>query len=184
MDIFTDSRNSHLHTADSTNQQINRYATGRSMIQCRYDRRITQRIHLCDNTCRNPLLCMLCFSFNQLKETVFHPDRSHDQTIPAFRFRISGKHIKHCRRILSKTLVAGKNTAVCIQLGCRIIVVTGRQMHIAADAGFFSSDNQSDLAVCLKPYQTVDNMAACFFQHLRPDNVVLLIKSGLKFYQN
>ena len=127
---------------------------------------------------------MLCFSFDQLKETVFHPDRSHDQTIPAFRFRISGKHIKHCRRILSKTLIAGKNTTVCIQLRCRIIVVTGRQMHIAADAGFFSSDNQSDLAVCLKSYQAVDNMAACFFQHLRPDNVVLLIKSGLKLYQN
>ena len=58
------------------------------------------------------------------------------------------------------------------------------QMHIPADAVLFSSHHKGDLTVGLKPYQPVDHMAPCFFQHLCPYDIVFLIKSCLQFHQN
>ena len=126
---------------------------------------------------------MFCFSLDHLQETVFHPDRCDDQTVPALWLRITGKHVECSRRILSETFIAGKDTAVCIKFGCGIVVVTGCQMHITADAGLFSSNDQSDLAVCLETDKTVDYMAAGFFEHFCPDDVIFLVESGLQFHQ-
>ena len=127
---------------------------------------------------------MLRFSFDHFQETVLHPDRRHDQTVPALRLRISGKHVEYSSCVFPEPLIAGENTAVCIQLGCRIIVVTGCKMHITADSRILTAHYQGNLAVGLQANQTVNNMAACFFQHFCPHNVVLLIKTGLQFHQN
>ena len=56
-------------------------------------------------------------------------------------------------------------------------------MHITADAGLFSSNDQSDLAVCLETDKTVDYMTAGFFEHFCPDDVIFLVESGLQFHQ-
>ena len=127
---------------------------------------------------------MLRFSFDHFYKTILHPDRGNDQSIPALRLGISGKHVEHGRCILSKPFVTGKDTAVCIKLGCGIVIVSGCQMHISADPVFFSSHNKSDLAVCLQSYQTVNYMAACLLQHFCPDDIVFLIKTRLQFYKN
>ena len=57
-------------------------------------------------------------------------------------------------------------------------------MHISADAILFSSYHQRDLAVGLQSHQTIDHMTACPLQHFCPGNIILLIKTGLQFYQN
>ena len=57
-------------------------------------------------------------------------------------------------------------------------------MHITADSCILTAHYQGNLAVGLQANQTVNNMAACFFQHFCPHNVVLLIKTGLQFHQN
>ena len=130
------------------------------------------------------VLRMLCLSLDHLYKTVFHPDRRNDQLVPAFRLRISGKHVKYSSCILAKPLITGKNTAVCIKLRCGIIIVSGCQMHISADSVLFSAHHQGNLAVGLQADQTIDYMTACFFQHLRPDDIILLIKTRFQFYQN
>ena len=57
-------------------------------------------------------------------------------------------------------------------------------MYISADACLFPSYHKRDLTVSLQSYQTVDNMAACFFKHFRPYNVVFLIESCFQFNQH
>ena len=57
-------------------------------------------------------------------------------------------------------------------------------MNIAADSVLFPADHQCDLAVCFKANETIDHMTACLFQFFRPDNVVLLIKTGFQLNQN
>ena len=86
MDILTDSRDTGSQTADTTDKQIYLHSTGRRIIKCGNDCRITQRIHLRCNFCWFALFCMFCFPFDQLQETVLHPDRSDDQTIPFLWF--------------------------------------------------------------------------------------------------
>ena len=184
VDIFADTRNAHLQAADAADQKIDPDTTGRSIIQRGNDLRITQRIHLCRNVSLFSLFRMLRFSFDHFYKTVLHPDRCNDQAIPALRLGISGKHVEHGSCILSKPFVTGKDTAVCIKLGCGIVIVSGCQMHISADPVFFSSHNKSDLAVCLQSYQTVNYMAACLLQHFCPDDIVFLIKTRLQFYKN
>ena len=184
MDIFTDTRNAHLQTADTTNQKIDLYTAGRSVIQCRHDRRVTQGIHLRHNVGLFSVFRMLCFSLDHFYKTVFHPDGRNDQTVPAFRLGISGKHVKDSRCILTKPLITGKNTAVCIKFGCGIVIVSGCQMDISADSVFFSSHNKGDLAVCLQSYQTINYMTACFFQHFGPDDIVFLVKTCFQLHKN
>ena len=57
-------------------------------------------------------------------------------------------------------------------------------MDVAADALFLAAHHQRDLTVCFQPQQTVDNVAAGFFQHLRPENIVFLVKTGFQLNQN
>ena len=114
VDIFTDTWYTGSQAANTPNKQIDLYSTGRCIIECRNDCRITQRIHLRRDLRWFTLFCMFCFPIDQLQETVFHPDWCNDQTIPFLRLRISGKHIKYSRCIFSKTFITGKNTTVCI----------------------------------------------------------------------
>ena len=57
-------------------------------------------------------------------------------------------------------------------------------MHITADAILLPANHKRDLAVGFQAYQTIDDMAACFLQHLRPDDIVLLIEAGLQLYKD
>ena len=75
--------------------------------------------------------------------------------------------------------MAGEDPAVRVQFGRGVIVVSGSQMDIPSDAVLFPPHHQGNLPVGLKPHQSIDHMTACLFQHLCPDNVILLIKAGL-----
>ena len=44
--------------------------------------------------------------------------------------------------------------------------------------------DKCDLRVSLKTHKTVDNMTSGFLKHLRPYDIVLFIKAGLKLYKN
>ena len=57
-------------------------------------------------------------------------------------------------------------------------------MDVAADALFLAAHHQRDLTVCFQPQQAVDNVAAGFFQHLRPENIVFLVKTGFQLNQD
>ena len=57
-------------------------------------------------------------------------------------------------------------------------------MNITADAVLFSSYHQGDLTVGFQTHQTIDYMSARLLQHLRPDDIVLLIETGLQLHQN
>ena len=103
---------------------------------------------------------MLCLTRNQTHKTGAQPDRRQHQFVPGKRFGISGKHIKHRGRILPDRLIAGKDSAVRVELCRGIIVIAGSKMHIAPDAIFLAAHDKRNLAVRLKADQTVDDMAA------------------------
>ena len=76
--------------------------------------------------------------------------------------------------------MAGQDTAVCIQLCRRIIIISGTQMHITTDSVFLTPHDQRNLAVCLEAMQSIDHMAACLFEHLRPVDIIFLVKARLQ----
>ena len=56
-------------------------------------------------------------------------------------------------------------------------------MHISANACFFSTHHKCNLAVGFQPYQAINNMAACFFKHFCPYNIILFIKPCLQLHK-
>ena len=56
-------------------------------------------------------------------------------------------------------------------------------MHISADAVLLPAHHQSDLAVGLKPQKAIDHMTSGLLKHFCPDNIVLLVKTGLQLHQ-
>ena len=57
-------------------------------------------------------------------------------------------------------------------------------MDITPYAILLSSYDKRNLAVCLKPYKTVYNMAACLFKLFCPYNIIFLIKTRLKLHKH
>ena len=80
-DILTDTRNSHNKTADTAHDKIDLHACRRCFIQSKDDLLVTEGITFCDNVRFFSCFGILGLSLDQLKETFFHPDRSHQQTV-------------------------------------------------------------------------------------------------------
>ena len=57
-------------------------------------------------------------------------------------------------------------------------------MHITADPVLLTADDKSDLAVRLQADKSVDDMAACLLEHLRPLDVIFLIETCLQLDQS
>ena len=57
-------------------------------------------------------------------------------------------------------------------------------MDVTADAVFFAAYNEGNLRMGLQAHNTIDNVAAGFFQLGRHVNVVFFIKAGLHFHEN
>ena len=57
-------------------------------------------------------------------------------------------------------------------------------MNIPADSVLFHAHDQRDLAVGFESYQTVNHVAARFFKHLGPVDIVLLVKARLEFHED
>ena len=184
MDILAYAGNPDLQAADPSHHKIDLHAAGRRVVKGRHDHRIAEGIHLTHNVGRNTLLRVLRLTSDHLQETVLHPDRRHDQAVPSLGLGISGKHVEYGGSVLAVTLVAGKDAAVRIELGCGIVIVSGCKMNIAADACLFSSHHKGNLTVSFKSHKSVDNVAACLFKHLRPYNVILLVKTRLQLNQD
>ena len=184
MDIFTESRNSGLQAADPPDDQLDFNACARGLIKSRNNLLITQWIHLRNNPCWFALPCMLSFPVYQLQEPISQPDRCKDQFIPIRRRWIAGQHIKDRCRILSDWFRTSKQSHVCIQLRCLVIIIAGAEMHISSDTILISPDDQGDLTMSLQAPQTVNNMASGLLQHLCPQDIILLIKTGFQLHKD
>ena len=182
--IIRNSADTHLKAADTAHNQLNLHTGCRGLIQRLDNIRITQRIHLGLDLCALSAFCVFRFPPDHVQETVFEPEGRENQLIPGSGLRITGQHIKDCGCVFSKRLLAGEQAYIGIKPCCRIIIVSGRQMHIPADTVFFPAHNQCDFRMRLKPYKAIDNMAACLLQHFSPADIVLFIKSCLELDQH
>ena len=123
------------------------------------------------------------FPANQEQKSVFKPQGSQGQFVPAKRLRIAGKHIEHCCCILTYIRRTGKQSYIRIQLGRCVIVIACSQMYVPPDTVLLPAYHQRNFTVGFKAHQAIDYMAACFFQLLCPHNIIFLIEPGLKLYQ-
>ena len=149
-DILADTRDTHLQAADTSNDQFDLHTCRTCFIQSTDNILIAERVHFRNDMgilalqriiflarsirCRN-----LSFSHNGANASLFQNSGS----------GITGQHVKHCRGILADALRAGQHTHIRVQLRRSIVIVTGTQMDISADAILFSADHQCDLGMSL-----------------------------------
>ena len=145
---------------------------------------IAKRVHLAYNLGWNSTFCILFFTINHHKETASHPYRSDNQSVPVTWLRISGQHIENSGCILTIGLLTGQKSTVRIMFGSTVIVIASAKMNITSYTILFPANNESNLTMGFQSNHTIDDMASCLLQHLRPDNIMLFIKSGLELYQN
>ena len=107
-----------------------------------------------------------------------HVQRRYDEFIPYRRVGVAGKHVEESRGVGAKGVVGGKKSQVCVDAGCRIVIVAGAQMYIAANAVFFLAYDQGDFGMGFQAHQAVDDMRAGFFQAFGPLDVVFFVKAG------
>ena len=148
--MLTDLRNTGLKTADATDDQVNLHPGCGCFVEGCNDFLITQGIHLCHDPRRNTPTGMLRLPPYHVQEASTQPQRSQDQTVPALRLGITGEHIEDRRRIFTDRLMTGQDSAVCIQLCRRIILISGTKMHITTDSVFLTPHDQRNLTVCLE----------------------------------
>ena len=182
-DVLRYARNPDPEAADSAHNQLNLNARRGRLIELRNHVPVAERIHLGDDISLLSRFRMLNLTVNQAVQPVPEPDRGKGEPVPVPGLAVAGEHVEYGCRVLAERLIAGHNAAVRIEPRRGIVVVAGGQMHITADSVFLPANDKRDLAVGLQAYQAVNDMAAALFKHFRPLDIVLLVKSGLQFYQ-
>src|SRR5437660_1271724 len=95
-------------------------------------------------------------------------------------FRVSGEKGKNVLDGFGNLRICCEQTQIGIKPRGDRIVVTGPEMCVSpCDSIRISSYQQGELAMCLQPYQAMENLYTCIFQIARPPNVRGLIKTRL-----
>ena len=139
-----------LQTADAADDQVDLHACTGGFIQSGNDLLVTQGVDLGNDPGRTALL-LHCWSpsgssrINRFRSQI-------GATTSWFHFNGS----EYPDNILNTAVasspivwIAGQKAAVCIQFCRRIVVVSGSQMNITADAVLFPAHHQCNLAVGL-----------------------------------
>lgn len=103
--------------------------------------------------------------------------RRNDEVLVLRRTGIAGDDIEKGGRVCAELLVAGEQAEVGINFRGGVVVVAGAEVQVAADAVFLAADNERDFAVGLEAGQTVNDVAAGFFELLCPVDVVFFVKA-------
>ena len=148
-DIFAEARHTCLQTADAAHYQLDLYSGAGRLIQARNNLPVTQGVHLRHDVGRFALSGPHGFSADHADAAFSQPQRSQDQAVPGRRLGVTGQHVEHCGRVLTDQRMAGYKAAVRIELCGGVVVVSGSQMDITADAVFLAAYHQCDLAVGL-----------------------------------
>ena len=184
VDILAYTGDANLEAADAAHNEVDPDTCRTGFIESFHDIRIAQGVHFGTDPALLSPADMFSLAVDQVEETVLEPERCKCKAVPVAGFRIAGQHIEGAGRVLPDVITAGHQSDVCVDPGCGVIVVSGRQMHVTADAVVFTADDQSDLAVCLESCQTIDDVAARMLKLTRPDNVIFLVETGFEFDQD
>ena len=130
------------------------------------------------------LFCISFLPVYEMQKSVFQPQRRQRQLVPAPWFRVAGEHVKHGSGVFPDGFRASEKSDVRVQLRRGIIIISRSKMDVPAYSVFFSADHKRNLAVGFQSHQSVNNVTAGFLKFLRPDDIVLLIKTCLQFHQN
>ncbi len=183
-DILADSRDAGLQTADPPNDQFDLYTGATGLIQRSNHIPVAQGVHFRDNMGPLARPGVIRLSVNQMQEPVFEPQGGQGQLVPAQRLRIAAEHIEYGCGILADHLTAGQQAHIRVQFGGGVIIIAGAQMHIPPNAVLLPAHHQCNLAVSFQSHQAVDYMASRLFQHLGPNNIIFLVKTGFQFHQH
>ena len=183
-DIFAHPGNPRLQTADPPDNQVNFHPCRRSLIQGGNDILVAQGIHFGNNPGRPSIQGKLLFPGDKMPEPVLQPQRRQRQFVPHTGLRITRKHVEYGGGVLAYVLRAGQKPNISVKLCRGVIVISRAQMYIPPDAVLFPAHYQRNLTVGFQAYQTVNHMAARFFQHSGPYNIIFLVKAGLQLHQH
>ena len=98
-----------------------------------------------------------------------------------FSFR---KCLEHSCCIHSDLLIRRHKRKVCIKSCCLFIVVSGSDLCDVLDSIFSSACNQAKFGMHFIMLQSINNLASGLLKHSGPTDIILLIKTCSKLYEN
>ena len=127
---------------------------------------------------------MLHFAVDQAGKALTHIVGGNHELAVVGRRSGTGQLVKQRCHIRSQFRFTAQNAHVFINSGRDGVVVSGSDMHIAANAVRFFADDQGQLDVGLESLDTVGNMRALPFQYSAPGNVGCFVKTGGDLHQH
>ena len=92
--------------------------------------------------------------------------------------------VEQLHQILSELGPAREQSEIGVELGGFGVVVSGADVHIAAQSILLSAHHKNNLGVGFQPKNPVHHMHAGPFQLPCPLNVVVFIKSGFQLHKS
>ena len=182
--MFGNARDPGLEAADAPDDQIDLHTGRTGLVEGADHAGVGEGVHLrADMRGLSGCRCLLHALYLRV-EAVAHPQGRDDQAVPVQRLGIAGQHVEDRGGVLAVLLAAGQHAEIRVELCRAVIVVSGAEVHITADAVLLGAHHQGDLRVGLQAQEAVDHVAASLLKHLGPGNVVFLVKAGLQLHQH
>ena len=168
--------------AESANDQIDRNAGVRGLAQGFDHVRVFQLVHLGDDAGGLAGALVLYFAMDQVEQPRPHGHRSDQDGVEIGLIGVAGQVVEEIDHVVGDAMVAGEQADIGIEARGLHVVVSGADVHVAAQAPRFLAHHQRCLAVGLEPADAKGDVGADAFQFGRPMEIAFLVEARLDLH--
>lgn len=124
------------------------------------------------------------FAIDHFQTAFTEIERCYGEALPLRGLSISSHNVKKRRYIGDHIRIGDEHSDIRIDAGCRVIIITGRQVEIAPDASFFAANYKQDLAMNFQSYYAIDNVRPGFLESFGPGDIAFFIEARFDLDNN
>ena len=178
VDVLSIARDAGTQAADAADDHLHLNACLRGFDELFHHIHVVERVDLDKDIARMSGAAEVNLLLNVLDDTGLEAVGRDPKALCGIDYLAHAKLLKDMGCILAHLLVGGDEGKVGVQLRGFFVIVAGAHLRDVADLVVYLSGNQAELGMNLVVAQTVDDGAACLFEHGGIIDVALLIEAG------
>ena len=168
--------------ARAAHDQVDARPVLRRLQQGLNQRFIGERIHLRDDARVLAAQGGLPHGLGHLDHALLQVEGCQQHVVQMRHTVLVGEVIEHRIHVGRDLGIGGQHAQIGIELGGTWVVVTGREMAVAAQLTALAARHQQHLGVCLEADHAIDHLRADRLQRLGPIDVGLFVKARLELH--
>jgi hypothetical protein len=183
-DPLGDARDARLERARAADDEVDLDAGLRRAVERLDHRDVHDRVQLEDDPRRTTGGGVPDLAFDEVQEPRAQAVRRNEQPAERPLARQAGQVVEQVGDVGAELRPAGQQADVDVLARRLRVVVACPDVDVAAQPGTLATDDQGRLRVRLEPDQPVDDVRPCALELARPDDVGLLVETGLDLDQD